>query len=253
LPHAKKRSRLHQRLERCAIGGTLAVMFKRFVTTACIALTCMIARPVFAQDAPDAAPAEPASASAPAFATTPVVLETSMGDIIIALETERAPITAGNFLRYVDEGRFDGAVFYRAMKLDWDQPNGLIQGGAQNHYDRILDPIAHEPTSETGVLHEAGSLSMAMGEPGSATGDFSILLRAQPSMDADPDNEDPYRQHGFAAFGKVTDGMDVVLAIHAAPIDPDLGEGWMKGEMLANPVLIVKARRADNEEAATAE
>ncbi len=182
----------------------------------------------------------------PAPQTTTVVLDTTVGAITIALETHRAPITAGNFLRYVEEDRFDGTVFYRAMRLDWDEPNGLIQGGAQNDPDRILDPIAHEPTSESGVLHEAGSLSMAMGNPGTATGDFSILLRAQPTMDADPASDDPYRQHGFAAFGKVVEGMDVVLAIHAAPIDPELGEGWMRGEMLDEPVVIVDARVVKN-------
>lgn len=180
---------------------------------------------------------------APTYQTTNVVLETTMGDIVVALETQRAPITAGNFLRYVAEDRFDGTVFYRAMRLDWgDQPNGLIQGGTQNDWDRILDPIAHEPTSETGVLHEAGTLSMAMGEPGTANGDFSILLRTFPQMDAAPDAEDPARRPGYAAFGQVVEGMDVVLAIHAAPIDPDKGEGWMEGQMLAEPVVIVDAR-----------
>lgn len=181
-----------------------------------------------------------------AHATTAVVLETTMGEIVIALETERAPVTAGNFLRYVDEDRFDGAVFYRAMKLDWgDQPNGLIQGGAQNHPDRVLPNIEHEPTSETGVLHRRGTLSMAMGEPGTANGDFSIILRDMPQMDADPENDDPAFHAGYAAFGRVVAGMDVVEAIHAAEIDPEQGEGWMKGEMLAEPVEIIEARRVE--------
>lgn len=182
----------------------------------------------------------------PAPATTEVVLETTMGEIVVALETERAPITAGNFLRYVDEGRFDGTVFYRAMQLEWgDQPNGLIQAGTQMNPERILDPIPHEPTSETGVLHKRGTLSMARYDPGTATGDFSIFLRASPSMDAKPDAEDPARRPGFAAFGQVIEGMDVVEAIHAAPTDPELGEGFMKGQMLAEPVEIVKARRVE--------
>lgn len=182
------------------------------------------------------------------YQTTSIILETSAGDIHIALETERAPITAGNFLRYVEEGRFDGAVFYRAMHLDWgDQPNGLIQGGAQNHPDRILPNIAHEPTSETGVLHEEGALSMAMGAPGTANGDFSILLRDFPQMNANPEAEDEAGRTGYAAFGHVTQGMNIVHAIHATPRDPDKGEGWMKGEMLAQPVVIVDARRAETE------
>lgn len=178
-------------------------------------------------------------------ATTVVVLETSAGDITVALETERAPITANNFLRYVDEDRFDGTIFYRAMTLDWDQPNGLIQAGTQHDPERVLPPIAHEPTSQTGVLHNEGALSLARNAPGTANGDFSILLRAQPFMDADPENEDPERQAGYAAFGHVIGGMDVVRAIHAMPTDAQKGEGWMKGQMLADPVTIVDVRRIE--------
>ena len=178
--------------------------------------------------------------------TTEVVMETELGEIVIALETERAPITAGNFLRYVDEKRLDGTVFYRAMRLDWDpQPNGLVQGGTQYDPDRILPPIAHEPTSETGIRHVAGTISMARYEPGSATGDFSILLLPQPSLDADPVSEDADRRAGFAAFGHVVRGMEVVRAIFDAPVDPEKGEGWMKGQMLADPVAIVSVRRAE--------
>jgi len=202
------------------------------------ALALFLAAPLAAQEV-----AVPAPATVPA--TTDVVLETTLGDITIALEIERAPITAGNFLRYVVEGRFDGAVFYRAMKLDWgQQPNGLIQGGAQNDPERILPPIAHEPTSQTGLSHTRGALSMAMGEPGSATGDFSIMLGDQTGLDADPEAQDPVWRNGYAVFGYVIEGMDVVEAIHAAPVDPEKGEGWMRGEMLAQPVVITAARLA---------
>lgn len=173
-----------------------------------------------------------------------VVLATTAGPITVAIESERAPVTAANFLRYVDEKRFDGIVFYRTMRLDWgDQPNGLVQAGTQYDPKRTLPPIAHEPTSTTGVLHQRGTLSMARYAPGTATGDFSILLREQPSMDAEPDNADPERKAGFAAFGHVVAGMEVVEAIHAMPTDPDKGEGFMKGQMLAEPVRIVTARR----------
>ena len=202
------------------------------------AAIALASTPLAAQDAtPDAG--EPA-------ATTLIVLETSAGDITVALETERAPITAGNFLRYVEEDRFDGTVFYRAMKLDWgDQPNGLIQGGTQWDPDRILPGIAHEPTTVTGLSHTKGALSMAMGEPGTANGDFSIFLQDSTGMDADPKSEDPVWQNGYAVFGYVIDGMDVVQAIHAMPTDPDKGEGWMKGQMLADPVTIIEARRVE--------
>jgi peptidyl-prolyl cis-trans isomerase A (cyclophilin A) len=186
-----------------------------------------------------------APSAASAQATTNVVLHTELGDIVIALETERAPITAANFLRYVDQKRLDGTVFYRAMRLDFgDQPNGLIQGGTQFDPKRILRPIAHEPTNVTGVTHTAGAISMARYEPGSATGDFSIMLSPQPFLDADPENPDESQRPGYAAFGHVVEGMDVVRAIFDAPLDPNAGEGSMKGQMLARPVKIITARRA---------
>ncbi len=181
----------------------------------------------------------------PEAASVSVVLTTEMGAITIALETERAPVTARNFLRYVDDKRFDGTVFYRAMRLDREpRPNGLLQGGTQFDPKRILPPIAHEPTTQTGLTHTHGALSMAMGEPGSANGDFSIMIEDQTGLDADPAASDPVWKNGYAVFGYVVDGMDVVAAIHGTAIDPDKGEGWMKGEMLAKPVTIISARRA---------
>jgi peptidyl-prolyl cis-trans isomerase A (cyclophilin A) len=192
----------------------------------------LLATPVMAQEQP-----------APAL--TEVVMQTSRGPITIALETERAPITAGNFLAYVDRGKLDGTMFYRAMRLEWgEQPNGLIQGGTQNDPERNLPPIAHERTSDTGVMHGAGAISMARLEPGSATGDFSITVSPQPGLDADPASDDPDRREGYAAFGHVTAGMDVVRAIFDAPLDPDKGEGWLKGQMLAEPVRILSVTRA---------
>lgn len=206
-------------------------MLKRFAFP-----LALLASPLTAQEALE----EPA---APSFETTDVVLQTTMGDIVIALETERAPITAANFLRYVEEDRFDGTVFYRAMPLDWgEQPNGLIQGGTQWDPDRVLPGIEHEPTTLTGLTHTRGALSMAMGEPGTANGDFSIMLGDQTGLDANPDSDDPVWQAGYAVFGYVTEGMDVVEAIHAAPVDPEKGEGWMQGQMLADPVEILEAR-----------
>jgi peptidyl-prolyl cis-trans isomerase A (cyclophilin A) len=204
-------------------------MLKRFAATLSLAL----AAPVVAQGAP-AAPR-----------TDLVVLETALGDISLAIESERAPVTAANFLRYVDERRLDGTVFYRAMRLTWgEQPNGLIQGGTQNDPERVLPPIAHEPTTETGLSHTPGAISMARYAPGSATGDFSIMVSDQPSLDADPKGDTDDARAGFAVFGHVASGMEVVRQIFAAPTDPEKGEGWMKGQMLAEPVVILHARRA---------
>ena len=203
-----------------------------------LAALALFAAPLSAQDT-DSTPGA-------AHATKQVVLETTAGDITVALEVERAPVTSANFLRYVDEDRFDGTVFYRAMGLDWGEPpNGLIQAGTQNDPDRILDGIAHEPTSETGLSHTDGALSMARLDPGTATGDFSIMVKDQTGLDAQPDSQDPDARAGYAVFGYVVDGMDVVRAIHAMPTDPDKGEGWMKGQMLAEPVVITDVRRVE--------
>jgi peptidyl-prolyl cis-trans isomerase A (cyclophilin A) len=205
-------------------------MFKRFAAALVLALVV----PAAAQDAP----AQPR--------TDFVVLETALGDITLAIESERAPVSAANFLRYVDERRLDGTVFYRAMRLTWgEQPNGLIQGGTQYDPKRVLPPIAHEPTTQTGLSHTAGAISMARYAPGTATGDFSIMVSDQPSLDADPKGETDDARAGFAVFGHVVSGMDVVRRIFAAPTDPDKGEGFMKGQMLAQPVTIVHARRAE--------
>ena len=204
----------------------MPAMLKRFACAALLALST----PGAAEDVP-------------APRTDRVVLQTSHGDITLEIETGRAPLTAANFLRYVTEDRFDGTKFYRAMRLDWGtQPNGLLQGGTQMDPDRILDPIEHEPTSLTGLSHRAGAISMARYAPGTATGDFSIMLSDQTGLDADPTAEDEEARAGFAVFGRVVEGMDAVRAIFDAPTDPDRGEGWMKGQMLAEPVEILDAR-----------
>ncbi len=184
------------------------------------------------------------AAAMPAFAqpapVVRVVLQTSAGAILLELERAKAPITTANFLRYVDGKRLDGTAFYRAVKVG--EGFGLIQGGTRYDPKRTLPPIAHEPTSRTGLSHVDGAISMARNAPGSATGDFFITIGALTSMDADPTR--PGDDQGFAAFGRVVEGMAVVRAILAAPTSPTAGEGVMKGQMLAPVVRIVSARRA---------
>lgn len=171
-----------------------------------------------------------------------IALTTEAGRIILDLDHKRAPVSTANFVRYVDQRRFDGIVFYRVMKLAWGpQPNGLIQAGARGDPKRVLKPIAHEPTSATGILHKAGTISMARLGPGTATADFSIMMSDMPGLDAGANPADPL---GYAAFGRVVEGMDVVRRIFDMPTDPNRGEGFMKGQMLAKEVKLLTARRA---------
>jgi peptidyl-prolyl cis-trans isomerase A (cyclophilin A) len=176
--------------------------------------------------------------------TVRIVLTTELGAITLDLDNKDAPITTQNFVRYVDQKRLDGTTFYRVMRLEWGQPpNGIIQGGPRGDPKRVLKPIAHEPTSTTGILHKAGTISMARLAPGTATGDFSILLSDQPYFDADATRADPGSRDGYAAFGQVSGGLDVVKKIFDVPLSATLGQGVMKGQMIDKPVKIITARR----------
>lgn len=193
--------------------------------------------------------AAPAPAPKPLPDTVRVAMVTELGTITLDLDARQAPVTTRNFVRYVDERRFDGIAFYRVMRLAWgEQPNGLVQAGTRGDPRRTLPGIAHEPTSTTGILHKAGTISMARFAPGTAAGDFSILLSDMPGLDAAPeaageDGPDTADRAGFAAFGHVVEGMDVVRRIYDAPLSPTLGEGVMKGQMIENPVRVISVRR----------
>ncbi len=168
-----------------------------------------------------------------------VAIETSAGTILAETDP-RAPVTSANFLRYVDEGRFDGVTFYRGMVLG--PAAGLIQGGTGGAPERVLPPIAHEPTGETGLSHTDGALSMARFDPGTATGDFFIIVGNVSSLDA---GQSAPGDPGFAVFGHVVAGMDVVRQILAAPKSPTEGEGFMRGQMLDPRIRIVSVRRVE--------
>lgn len=190
-----------------------------------------------------------APAPAPLPDTVRVAMVTELGTITLDLDARHAPVTTRNFVRYVDERRFDGIAFYRIMRLAWgEQPNGLVQAGTRGDPRRTLPGIAHEPTDATGILHKAGTISMARFAPGTAAGDFSILLSDMPGLDADPaaageDGPNKADRAGFAAFGHVVEGMDVVRRIYDAPLSPTLGEGVMKGQMIETPVRVISVRR----------
>ena len=167
-----------------------------------------------------------------------VTLETSAGTIVVEVDTARAPITAANFLRYVDARRLDGTEFYRAMRTG--EGVGLIQAGVRDPR-RLFPPIVHEPTSQTGLSHVDGALSMARFAPGTAAADFSIMVGPQLYLDAGPGSGGD--QLGYAVFGRVVSGMEIVRAILAAPTSPTEGEGVMRGQMLSPRIRIISARR----------
>ncbi|MCU0243173.1 MAG: peptidylprolyl isomerase [Acidobacteria bacterium] len=164
-----------------------------------------------------------------------VVVATEKGDIVVEIDLARAPVTAANFLRYVDAGLYDGSTFHRTVTLA-NQPGNavkieVIQGG-QLDEDREFPPIAHETTRTTGLRHLDGTISMARSAPGTATSSFFFCVGGQPELDfggrRNPDGQ------GFAAFGRVVSGADVVRAIQALPAE---------GQALTPPVRILSVRR----------
>ena len=167
-----------------------------------------------------------------------VVLSTTVGDIVIEVDADRAPKTAANFLRYVDGGHYDGGRFHRTVRLD-NQPGKnvlieVIQAGVSPTPAReSFPPIALERTKDTGLRHTDGTVSMARDGPDSATSDFFICIGDQPELDfggkRNPDGQ------GFAAFGRVVKGMDVVRQIQGRPAD---------GQSLTPPIPIQSAKRA---------
>lgn len=168
-----------------------------------------------------------------------VRLETSLGAIVVALDAKRAPRTTANFLAYVDDGRLDGTNFYRASRAKSDPHRGFIQGGIDTDFRRTIIPaVVLEPTSQTGIKHLDGVITMARHEqPNSATGNFSILVGPAPMLDARPGNP------GYAAFGHVVAGMAVVKKILAQATC--CGKGVMFGQMIKKPVTILRAVRLD--------
>ena len=166
-----------------------------------------------------------------------IIIRSGIGEIYARLDLRRAPVTSLNFLRYVDAGLFDSTCFYRVVRFD-NQPKDsvrieVIQGGRYDNEDNGFPPIIHETTEITGIRHRNGTVSMARSRPGSATSEFFICIGDQPELDFGG-KRNPDRQ-GFAAFGKVIMGMDVVRQIHATN---------SSGQYLEKPVLITEIIRA---------
>lgn len=185
--------------------------------------------------------AAPLSAFAPMQIRVRMV--TDQGDIVIALYPGIAPLTVANFLAYADQHLMDGGSFYRTVSPRNDNNPAtinVIQGGL-NRDDGPLPAIAHETTRASKFRHKDGVISMARGAPGTASSEFFICLGDNPALDyggaRNPDGQ------GFAAFGYVVEGMDVVRAIHAAPTFSDASDPYLKGQMIAKPVKIQKLSR----------
>ena len=166
-----------------------------------------------------------------------VVIETEAGEIEAEIDTVRAPITAANFLKYVDAGLFDGGRFFRTVRPDnqVDKPVkiAVIQAaGSRERRADFLPAIPLERTNVTGLSHKDGTLSMARSTPDTARDSFSICIGDQPALDfggaRQPDGQ------GFAAFGRVVRGMDVVRTIQMGPAN---------GETLTPPIAILRVKR----------
>lgn len=163
-----------------------------------------------------------------------VLIKTRLGNIVCAIDTVNAPVTSANFLKHIRNGTYKNAVFYRVVRPD-NQPNNkikidVIQGGlySDEGIDKI-EPIVHETTKQTGIKHLDGTISMARNEPGTASTEFFICVGDQPGLDfggkRNPDGQ------GFAAFGKVVEGMHVVKEIQRQKDD---------NQYLVNPLRILK-------------
>jgi peptidyl-prolyl cis-trans isomerase A (cyclophilin A) len=171
------------------------------------------------------------------FAQNPkVVIRTEMGDITVELFVQQAPISAGNFLTYVDDSLYVNSVFYRVVTLQ-NQPKNdvkieVIQGGLFSDERTRYFPIEHETTQTTGILHKDGVISYARAEPGTAGSEIFICIGDQPELDfggrRNPDGQ------GFAAFGKVIEGMDIVRKIQQLP---------EKDQMLISQIKIFNIER----------
>lgn len=166
-----------------------------------------------------------------------VLIQTNLGEIVVELYTDKAPITATSFLSLVDQDVYTNAIFYRVVRMD-NQPHSrvkieVIQGGLfDDERVNMYSPIAHETTENTGIKHTDGVISMARNEPGSASTEFFICVGDQPELDFGGERN-PDKQ-GFAAFGKVTRGMELVRIIQARPDS---------GQYLVNPVHILEMKR----------
>jgi peptidyl-prolyl cis-trans isomerase A (cyclophilin A) len=184
------------------------------------------------------------AASAVKADLTELVFDTDAGSFVVEVYADRAPASSASFLAYVDQGLYEGAAFYRTVRKDNDKGSPVIevvQGGLLDE-GRELPPVPHESSLFTGLLHTDATISLARAEPGTGGGAaFFICIGDQPGLDygaiRNPDGL------GFAVFGKVIEGMDVIRAIHKMDANGDSESDYTKGQMLTETVIISRASR----------
>lgn len=171
-------------------------------------------------------------------ASQQAIITTSMGIIEIELYVDQAPVSVTNFIRYIQAGAFESGSFYRVVRLDNDNGSPkieVIQGGASPEFNDF-SAIPLETTQQTGIRHLDGVLSMARAAPNTATSEFFICIGAQPALDfsglRNPDGQ------GFAAFGRVTRGMETVRKIHQIRQARSVDDSYLEGQLLADPIRI---------------
>lgn len=173
-----------------------------------------------------------------------IAIDTELGTIEIRLDLKRAPITAGHFLKLVESNALaDGGSFYRSVAPDRDSnpvPINVIQGGLGGKAGTVA-AIAHESTKTTGLTHQDGTISMARAAPGTASSEFFLCIGANPALDAG--GKRAADGEGFAAFGQVIKGMDIVRNIHALPVSSEGAGTAVANQLLQNPVPITTTAR----------
>lgn len=175
-----------------------------------------------------------------------VVLETDKGSIELEIDKDRAPLSAGSFLAHLDAELYNGAGFYRTVYPENDNGNpkiSVIQGGVLPGTEG-LPPVSHETTGQTGILHKDGVISLARGEVGTGGGAaFFICIGDQPSLDMGGGRAVSGDGQGFAAFGRVIRGMDVVRTIHQSRPSGNTEDAYLAGQILDPPIKILRAYR----------
>ena len=214
---------------------------------AALAFFAVACGPDAGEEPAEAPPAETAEA------TVNIVIETAIGEIEVELYPERAPLSAAQFLRYVDGGHYEGAAFYRATHTAGGDAHDVVQGGLRSLPMLVRDqgeaaeeppfsPIPHETTHDTGIRNERGTLAYARSEPGTANSE--IFFNVGDNFVLDTDAGDPTRDgYGYATFGRVVGGMEVLDEIHGLPTDAPAASEMVQGQILNEPVRILGARR----------